>query len=126
MNLLSFMLLGVVGFVCVLMGWENVLGHPGIIVGTLVGLIVCARQYAFISEDHWFKKWFGAVQIAFAVAVMIVQMFRMRTPSDEHDFSWRWSTMIGALAILGKGFKDYYSEEIAALAAEANKKRTQK
>jgi hypothetical protein len=61
-----------------------------------------------VSEEKWFKKWFGVAQVLFAGGLAFKQLLELRNAPAQHDISWRWSILLGTVVVFSKGLKDIY------------------
>jgi hypothetical protein len=78
----------------------------------VIGCLVLAYVYVVVKEEPAFKKTFGALQVILAVLVTWYQITKLgETGWDKGDVIDRCTFLLGSIALLGKGMKDFFEDE---------------
>jgi hypothetical protein len=71
------------------------------------GLVGWAFIYAVFSEvNKTFKRILGIGELLVGFGLMVVQLYDMKGQLTRHDLAWRWTVIIGSVAVMSKGMKD--------------------
>jgi hypothetical protein len=99
-------------------GIRIALGHTydlrdsGVRIAFILGCLTWALAYATFGEEPHFKKYFGLIAILIAVALTWFQLRKLgETGWDRKDLVDRCAFLLGSIALLSKGMKDFYADD---------------